>query len=235
VTRPLALDAFACEGGYTRGLQSAGWHVTAVDTNKTRLARNPADVKILADAVEYIGNEGHRFGYGHGSPPCQRYTRGNAANDTSDYPDLIGPTRDAFLAAGIPYTIENVAQARDQLVNPILLCGTMFGLTAVDDDGTVLHLQRHRLFESNVFLMAPPHSHPAGVQWAGAYGGARRDKDEARNVRKGGYVPPSIDVLRDLLGVDDDLMTETGLFECLPPAYGEHIGAQMLTYLEAVA
>src|SRR5690242_17802076 len=103
MSQPQALDAFACEGGYTRGLMRAGWHVTAVDKDKNRLAKNPAPVKILADAVEFIGNEGHRFSYGHGSPPCQRDTRGNAANDTSDYDDLIAPTREAFLVAGIPY------------------------------------------------------------------------------------------------------------------------------------
>jgi DNA (cytosine-5)-methyltransferase 1 len=235
MTRLRLLDAYACQGGATRGYQAAGFHVTAVDTNAAHLSRNPADVTIHGDAVQYIRDYGHLFDVIHASPPCQRYTRGNAANDTTDYPDLIGPTRDACQAAGVPYVIENVAQARDQLVNPFLLCGTMFGLTAVDDDGTILHLQRHRLFESNVFLMTPPHVHSAGVQWAGAYGGARRDKDEARNIRKGGYVPPNIDVLRALLWIDDDLMNEQGLFECLPPAYTKHIGRQLLEHIESEA
>jgi DNA (cytosine-5)-methyltransferase 1 len=235
VNRPMALDAYACEGGYTRGLQRAGWHVTAVDTDKNRLARNPAEVKVLADAVEYIGNEGHLFGYGHGSPPCQKDTQGNAANDTSDYPDLIAPTRDAFLTAGIPYTIENVTGARHKLTSPILLCGAMFGLTAVDDDGTVLHLQRHRYIESNVLLMVPEHHHPAGVQWAGVYGGGRSDKADARNVRHGGYTPSSRAVQEALLGLTGAGMTLQGLKECLPPAYGEFIGAQLLAHVGVAA
>jgi DNA (cytosine-5)-methyltransferase 1 len=228
----MALDAFACEGGFSAGLRAAGWHVTAVDNDKNRLARNPAETKVLTDAVEYIGNEGHRFAYGHGSPPCQKYSIGNAATDTSDYPDLIAPTREAFLAAGVPYTIENVTGARAELQGYVLLlCGTMFGLTAVDDDGGVLYLQRHRYFETNVLLMAPSHGHPDGVQWAGSYGGGSSDKDYARNVRHGGYVPPDR-VLRRLLG-DVDWMTQKGMRECLPPAYGEFIGQQMLAYAEA--
>jgi DNA (cytosine-5)-methyltransferase 1 len=202
-----------------------------VDTNRAHLDRNPADEKVCGDAVEFIRDHGYEFDAIHASPPCQRYTRGNSANDTTNYPDLIGPTRAACEAAGVPYVIENVAQARDQLHSPVLLCGTMFGLTATDDDSTLLHLQRHRLFESSTFLMTPPHAHPQGVQWAGVYGGARRDKIEARHVRKGGYVPPNVDVLRALLGIDDGEMTEQGLFECIPPVYTEFIGGQLMAHL----
>jgi DNA (cytosine-5)-methyltransferase 1 len=230
--KPRLLDAFACQGGATRGYQEAGWHVTAVDLNAGHLARNPAELRVHADAVQFIRDHGRAFDAIHASPPCQRYTRGNAANDTRDYPDLIAGTREACKATGRPYVIENVEDARDELHDPMLLCGTMFGLTALDDDGTVLHLRRHRLFESNVFLMAPPHQHPRGVQWAGAYGGARRDKDEARNVRKGGYVPPA-HILPRLLGVTG--MSEAGMFECIPPAYAQHIGEQLLTSRERVA
>jgi DNA (cytosine-5)-methyltransferase 1 len=228
--RPRLLDAFSCQGGATRGYQRAGFHVTALDNNAERAALNPADDVVVADAVEFIREQGWRFDAIHTSPPCQRDTRGNVANDTSDYPDLIGPTREALLEAGVPYVIENVTGARHKLIDPILLCGKFFGLTAVDDDGTVLHLQRHRYFESNVPLTAPRHTpDPRALQWAGAYGGARRDKVEARTIRKGGYVPPSLAVLRELLGIDDDLMTEQGLFECIPPAYAEHIGRQLAT------
>lgn len=231
----LALDAYACEGGYTRGLMARGFHVTAVDTDKNRLARNPADVRIVADAVEYIGNEGHHFDYGHGSPPCQKDTIGNAANDTRDYPDLIAPTREAFLNAGILYTIENVTGARRKLIDPIVLCGTMFGLTAIDDDGTVLHLQRHRWFEANFPIAVPTHTHPIDVQWAGVYGGGRADKREARNVRHGGYTPKSLRVKEELLGLRGTGMTLLGLKEGLPPAYGDLIGGRVVQALEVAA
>lgn len=115
-----------------------------------------------------------------------------------------------------------------------MLCGSMFGLTAVDDDGTQLHLQRHRMFETNWGLRQPAHSHPKNVQWAGAYGGARRDKVEARTVRKGGYVPPNLAVIRNLLGTPW-IKTERYLFEAIPPAYTQHIAEAFLSTLAVAA
>lgn len=219
------LDAFACEGGATAGYQRAGWHVTSVDTDRNRLRYNPAAETVVADAIDYIREHGHKFAAIHASPPCQRYTRGNAYRDTSAYPDLIGPTREALLATGKPYVLENVPDAKAYLRDPVVLCGTMFGLVATDDDGTLLHLRRHRLFETNWPLVGGDCNHALTAQVAGAYGGARRDKNEARHVRKGGYVPAA-DVLRKLLDVP--WMTQRGIFECLPPAYTEHIGRALL-------
>jgi hypothetical protein len=68
------------------------------------------------------------------------------------YPDLIGPTREAFEAVGLPYVIENVEAAAPELKDPALLCGPMFGLK----------VYRHRLFETNWPLAVPPH--PAHVE-----------------------------------------------------------------------
>lgn len=86
------------------------------------------------------------------SPPCQRYSITNAAR-RFNYPDLIRPTREALVRIGLPYVIENVVGS--PLIDPFLLCGRQFDLTAVDDDGTKLYLDRHRMFESNVPLIAP--------------------------------------------------------------------------------
>lgn len=228
------LDAFACEGGAGYGYELAGFQVTPVDLSLPRLLNHPAIERgVVADAVVFIREHGHEFDLIHASPPCQRFTHGNAGSGAADkWPDLIGPTRDACESAGRPYVIENVPRA--PLLSPMLLCGSMFGLGAIDDDGTALHLQRHRLFESNLPLRAPrPCVHPKGAQWAGVYGGARRDKHEARNIRKGGYVPPSIDVLRQLIGAP--WMTERGLFESIPPAYARHIGNQARDLLRSAA
>lgn len=103
----------------------------------------------------------------------------------------------------------------------------------LDTDGTPLWMRRHRLFESNVALYpAEDCLHPRNMQCAGAYGGARRDKVEARTIRKGGYVP-SVSVMADLLGID--WMTEKGLQLSIPPAYTEHVGAQLLDAVEVAA
>lgn len=53
--RPRLLELAACEGGATAGYQAAGWHVTAVDLDGAALRRNPADVTVQVDALEYLG------------------------------------------------------------------------------------------------------------------------------------------------------------------------------------
>jgi hypothetical protein len=79
--------------------------------------------------------------------------------------------------------------------------------------------------------------HSAHEWTAGAYGGARRDKYEARYVRKGGYVPPDKATVMALLGItaaDRNGAKEptwNGLFESIPPAYTEFIGRQLLAHI----
>jgi DNA (cytosine-5)-methyltransferase 1 len=223
------LDLYSCEGGAAAGYAAVGFEVVGVDTNPRVAKRYPFEFHT-ADAIDYAKAHAHQYDVIHASPPCQHASAGTRYRDRTRYPALIEPTRDALAATGKPYVIENVAGSA--LLNPVLLCGTMFELTAVDDDGTLLHLQRHRLFESNMALTALEHTHPPGVQWAGSYGGARRDKHEARNIRHGGYVP-SIAVQQQLLGID--WMTQYGMHQSLPPAYTAHIGWQLITALEAAA
>jgi DNA (cytosine-5)-methyltransferase 1 len=220
------LDLYSGGGGVAVGYARAGFKVVGVDSKGQ--PAYPFEFH-RDDAIEFVREHGHEFDFIHASPPCQRYTHGNVAgNQAERHPDLIGPTRDAILATGKPYVIENVSRA--PLVDPLVLCGTMFDLTAVDHDGVLLWLQRHRLFESNLPLVAPrPCHHPKGVQWAGSYGGARRDKHEARNIRHGGYVP-SKEVQQVLLGID--WMPENRMYQAIPPAYTQWIGMQMLLALD---
>lgn len=252
----LVLDVAACEGGATRGYQRAGAYVVAVDSDRNRLARNPADQRFVADGLEFIRRFGHLFHLIHESWPCQKFTRGNAANDTTHLLDLVTPGREVTLAVGVPYVIENVPDALPVLRDPIVLCGTMFGLRVPDADGLPLQLQRHRLFEANWSLIVPeggacaPHAcaGPEDVQWAGVYGGGRRarlregepeptlaewaprDRHAARYERRGGYVPRSPRVQSALLG-GVDWMTGRGRQESLPPAYTEWIGRQAIERL----
>lgn len=252
MTRPILLDLFGCEGIGGSGYYRAGFQVVSVDLDKNRLRWNPhatihgdaldvlstlADGKgVLAtnpdgSVVEFFDDH---FVVRHGSPPCQGYTRGNAGKETS-WPKLIPQVREALEAAGKPYVIENVEDAAYDMRNPVALCGCMFDLKTVDTDGVTIHLQRLRLFETNWGLTAPrPCDHSAHEWVAGAYGGARRDKYEAKYVRKGGYVPPDKNVVKALLGVDHDV-TWKGLFECIPPAYTEWIGMQLLAQVGQVA
>lgn len=227
--KPRLLDLFACEGGASVGYAKAGFDVFAVDLDENRLKRNP-HAAYVADAFTVIDRYAHEFDAIHASPPCQGYTRGNAGRETS-WPKLIPAVREALEATGLPYVIENVKDAGPEMVDPVGLCGCMFDLSTIDTDGVRIHLQRLRLFETNWGLTAPRACDHSGHEWvAGAYGGARRDKYEAKFVRKGGYVPRDKAVVKALLGIEHD-MTWEGLFECLPPAYTEWIGARLLEHV----
>lgn len=232
--RPKLLDLFCGEGGVGMGLHRAGFDVVGVDNDPKRLEHYPFECH-QGDAIEFLLQHGHEFAHRHASPPCTGYSRGTAAlpDRLTRYDRLIAATREALLMVGGPYTIENVADAKPELRSPVMLCGRMFGLSATDTDGTPLVMDRHRLFESNVLLMAPPHPTHGDEQVAGAYGGARRDKREAREIRKGGYVPKSLDVQRDLLGTP--WMTEQGCWLSIPPVYAEFIGEQLMAHLQASA
>lgn len=230
--RPRLLETHACQGGATAGYLRAGWDVTVVDINRNHAKYNPAPL-VIADAATYIREHGHKYDAIHTSPPCQWYTRGNAPRrgQESRWERTIPAIREACEATGRPYVIENVKDAAWDLSEPVTLCGCMFDLSTIDTDGVLIHLQRPRLFETSWGMTAPRACDHSAHEWvAGAYGGARRDKYEAKYVRRGGYVPPDKAVVSALLGVKHH-MTWNGLYECLPPAYTEHIGRQLLASL----
>lgn len=238
MSRPKLLDLFCGEGGAGMGYWRAGFNVFGVDNTAARVGRYKAGPVTMADAIQYLLEHGHKFDAIHASPPCTGYTRGTAAipDRLTRYDRLIAATREALQIVGKPYVIENVADAKAELRNPVMLCWSHFYVagTVLDDDGTPLRMERHRLFESNVDLWPPAHcNHDKTVQVAGSYGGARRDKWEAKHVRRGGYVPASVDVQRKLLGTP--WMSEKGCQLSIPPVYTEHIGRQLLTYLEVAA
>ena len=242
------LDLFCCAGGAGMGYAQAGLHPYGVELDPRRAKHYPFPVHI-GDALEVLDalNDGKSvqflhpdgetswltlsdFVAVHASPPCQAYTRGNAVRrDTqTKWPRLIEPVRERLVASGLPYVIENVKDAAAFLVDPVGLCGCMFDLSTIDDDGERIHLQRLRMFETSFPLEAPRACDHRAHQWvAGAYGGARRDKHEAKYVRKGGYVPPNKAVVMRLLGIRHP-MTWVELFESIPPAYTAYIGRSMV-------
>jgi DNA (cytosine-5)-methyltransferase 1 len=272
--RPKLLDLYCCEGGASEGYRRAGFDVYGVDLfdqfsqkrypfpSRAHDAIDALEILLMGSALWFnnntIGLHLSDFAAIAASPPCQHASAGTRAQDRSKYPRLIEPTRELLIQTGLPYVIENVKGA--DLHDPILLCGTMFGLRAFDDDGTPLEMWRHRLFESNAPLLSvhAPYcrTHLAAQmpnygadctcyfkhggmecshgwfseQVAGSYGGARRDKHEARNVRHGGYVPAK-HVQQQLLGID--WMTERGMHQSIPPAYTEHIGRQLLAHIQS--
>lgn len=258
------LDLYAGQGGATRGYQDAGWTVAAVDRDAAALRRNPAEYRYVGDVLTVLAallaggtlpftrRDGTTVQLGlddfdaiHTSPPCQGYSIATAGNPSAraKHERLIAATRRLLVLTGLPWVIENVEQARSQMNDPILLCGRMFDLRADDEDGLLLVLDRHRLFEASFPLAAPAHPKHGNEQVAGVYGGSRRsslpnatpadDRYAARHERHGGYVPRSKRVQQELLGID--WMTVRGMQESIPPAYSAWVGRQLHVHVRQEA
>lgn len=208
--RPRALVLFSGAGGVCVGLDRAGFDVTSVDI--LPMPRHRGGQFVQADALTF---DLSGFDVIHASPPCQAYLSG-ALNQAGRYPRLIATVRAKIEseAPGVPYVIENVPAARAEMRAPLLLCGTMF---------PALKVYRHRLFESNVLLMAPPHGpHRETFPRAGRGANANGWICVCGNMKD-----PAAG--RAAMGID--WMNRRELAETIPPIYAEHIGRQILQAL----
>jgi DNA (cytosine-5)-methyltransferase 1 len=211
------LDLFCCAGGAGVGYNKAAFEVVGVDIKPQpnyplRFVRDDA----LNLMPEFIAC----FDAIHASPPCQSYSDLAKRNRNADaWPRLIEPVREMLVRSGLPYIIENVEGA--PLLNPIMLCGTMFkGLRVI----------RHRLFEANFTILRPPHGrHPICHTFdkrKSQYGKTDEMRDFV-SVNGGGNC--SVAAARSAMGID--WMTKNELNEAIPPAYTRFIGEQLLNWL----
>ena len=223
--RPRLLDLYCCAGGAAVGYHRAGFDVVGVDIT---FQKNYPYEFHQADALAYVAEHGHEFDAIHASPPCQAFSKTRTLHN-NEHPDLVAPTREALEATGKPYIIENVVGA--PLLDPLMLCGTEFGMTALDVDGVPLKVLRHRLFESNIPLTRRGEcDHDPSILTASIYGAGGGWTPEHRDspTRRGGYVPHT-DVCRELLGVD--WTTKHELSQVVPPAFTEHLGKQLIQHI----
>lgn len=219
---PKLLDLFCGAGGCSVGYQRAGFDVVGVDI--APMGHYPLLDLIQDDALAVLADGDFIAGFDaiHASPPCQHYTSLRTLSDRK-HPDLVGIVRDLIRATGKPYVIENVVGA--PLADPIILCGSMFGL---GHGGAIL--KRHRLFESNVPLAVPVDA-CKGKPVVGVYGtgGAW-----TRVAPGGGGVKVSGADAARALGVDWTTYQPV-LAQAIPPAYTEYIGRQLLAHVQASA
>ena len=209
--RPRLLDGFCGAGGAGAGYARAGFVVVGVDNRPQ--PRYPFEF-IQADFFEYVAEHGHEYNVIHASPPCHRYTRAqNAAKNADAHPDLVSRVRELLRDTGAIYVIEKVVGA--PLENAITLCGLAFGL----------QVKRHRLFESNVFLLAPP-CPPHTVDYYVIFG------HEVRNRRHGKAAGRKNKVAKGREAMGIPWMSRDELSEAIPPAYTFCIGEQLMQHLK---
>ncbi len=211
-TTPRLLDLCCGAGGAARGYQRAGFYVVGVDVQPQ--PRYAGDEFHQADALTFPL---HGFDAIHASPPCQAFSAlARATGKAGAHPNLIPALRARLhahaTAAGVPWVIENVPGA--PLRNPLALCGASFGLEVV----------RHRWFEPNVAMLAPPCGHVRGGTKTGQYVAFRHSTVQPPGRRVPLRMAES--EFRRALGVD--WMTTKEAREAIPPAYTEYIGGLLL-------
>jgi DNA (cytosine-5)-methyltransferase 1 len=212
--RPRLLDLFCCAGGAGMGYHRAGFEVVGVD--KAAQPRYPFRF-MHDDALGHLSDiDPDDWDAIHASPPCQSFTayrrKGHGVGD--NYEDLIEATRTALQMTGLPYVIENVEGA--PLLDPVTFCGSSFGLD----------IRRHRLFESNVPIVAPPCNH----KWqTPRFPQATNRANLRRTVEVGAYRTAKL--APGAMGIDWMELGE--LSQAVPPAYTEFIGRQLLAHIRA--
>lgn len=217
LARPILLDLFCGAGGAAYGYYLAGYRVIGVDTDPLMLKRYPfesvkCDAPVILDLLTrgsdaqvnqfrlWNGMLLSQIAAIHASPPCRAYSKTQRIR-SNGHDALIAETRRGLRSSGKPYIIENVYDAKDDLVRPIMLCGAMFGL----------RVYRHRLFETSFPLPQRPHQpHTA------------RQAKMGRAPKPGEFIHvvgnfSGADAGREAMGIS--WMGRDQLKEAIPPAY----------------
>lgn len=207
IDKPKCLDLYCGGGGASYGFEQAGFDVTGIDLYpQPRYKGN----FIQADAIEYLLEYGHLYDFIHASPPCQEYTQATKQFRMlgKTYPTLVEATRAAFIKVGRPCSMENVVGS--PLINPILLCGTMFGLPTY----------RHRLFETSFPIQAP--IHPIHLA---------KNAKMGRRVKEGEFIQyvghfSGVKMVQDFTGLH--WLGQNELRESIPPQYTKWLGEYVI-------
>ena len=212
------LDLFCKAGGASMGYHRAGFEVTGVDIEPQK---NYPFEFVQSDALSLDLDFLKQFDVIHASPPCQGYIQRNKNRETK-HPRLIEPLRNILIQNKRLFIIENVVGA--PLHNPIMLCGTMFGLKIL----------RHRLFEvwPNPIYFPPATCNHSGTVAAGdfaavyAFGGKGHRRGKGKRDPKSAPGP----AWQEAMGID--WMSQSELTQAIPPAYTEWIGKYLIEALK---
>lgn len=225
--RPLMIDAYCGAGGASMGYFRAGFNVVGIDKFPQKNypflfieadipEMDLADLAKSCDAAVIVG-----------SPPCKVHTTLKSFSG-AHHTDLIPSFREQCLASGLPYVIENVPPDPG-LIDPITLCGSSFDLG----------VRRHRLFESNVPLIAQDCDHKRQDALSPSYptkryhsGGPVVAMSSVIGVygRGQGLGKGEIDLWKRAMGIN--WMTRDEMAQAIPPAYTEYLGRQLIGVLD---
>ena len=208
------LDLFCGAGGAAMGYHQAGFdEIVGVDIEPQK--RYPFEF-VRADAFDYLARliasgEIDKFGLIHASPRCQRWSISNRLHKKV-YPDQITPLRPLLIESDRPYVIENIQGDGTPLINPLMLCGTMFGLRVI----------RHRLFETSPNIWFPPFS---CNHWGKCTPQGRPPTESRPFVTVTGSFS-GVEYVRRWMGID--WMVRDELSQAIPPAYTRWLGARLI-------
>lgn len=210
--RPRALDLFCCAGGATRGLQLAGYHVTGVDIDPQ--PRYCGDVFVQGDAFDWLERDLSEFDLIWASPKCQAHSNLTPTAHKGNHEVQLPRVLELLRAQTVPYIVENVQGTQIMMRDPVMLCGSMFGLD----------VWRHRWFEIgnvDVFFLLPSCDHsfaPVVVSGTPRRGGIRKEHGAAARRR----------------ALETHWMTRAEMDEAIPPAYSRFLAEQVREVLAVV-
>lgn len=192
------------------GYAMAGFDVVGVDIERQPHYPFPF---VRADVLDMDPRFIATFDAAAASPPCQAHTLCQRIMDNK-HPELIPPTRALLKKAAVPYVIENVVGA--PLVNPITLCGAMFGLRTY----------RHREFECSFPVIAPSHpEHVAPLRKMGRKPGPGDFMHVVGNFS-------GVAQAKEAMGID--WMVRDELREAIPPTYTQFIGQALMAHVASL-
>lgn len=202
------LDLYCGGGGVSMGMYLAGAsEIVGVDIKPEPEypSLTSGDFTFMqADATKLDIDFIKSFDFVWASPPCQSYTFASARwrNLGKTYPDLVEPTRNMLLKAGVPFCMENVTTA--PLRKDLILCGEMFGIKVI----------RHRIFEINGFKARQP----AHVKHRGSV----KDGHYVTVAGHGGDGKASLKAWQDAMQIHW-MRNKKTLAESIPPVYSRYI------------
>jgi DNA (cytosine-5)-methyltransferase 1 len=232
MSRPRILDLFCGAGGASVGYHRAGFEVIGVDINPQP---NYPFRFHQQDALEFLADNpalDERYDAIHASPPCQAHTplkNLHGVRYAAKHLDLVGATRTALIATGLPWVMENVTQA--PLLDPVVLCGSMFDLP----------VRRHRAFEASFPLPSPACNHK---RWAELWpDGFHRDVSKERQAAGTSTTSPVVGVYGNGGGPGSVLRTwrwamgthwmgtKHEIAESIPPEYTRYVGGHLMNHV----